>query len=310
LLLPLVRHNKLVGAFGSQIVLRWRQFEVRRRVKAKALGALDVELTRQQLNDNPALGQAVFEITFGHPFANEVVFGLVFPQDSPLDWLKENRISVAEQVVAALQKRILSEMTAELKQIFGVIALFREFDVNTLRVVLPKFYPEFEHRSQSALIISIKQLLDTRLVSWSDEQRAYQIDTTVRRIFAHALELSDPERYAAIRAAAVDYYAQLIRDIPGSRNVYFVEFCYHSLYKADWQMYNQEQIQEIFEQFFRYYISPDGRFLDQQSITGLRELLSKDQELLEALQRHNLPATALVETLDDFRTRAETVGQA
>jgi hypothetical protein len=306
LLLPLVRSQRLIGAFGSQVALRWRQFEVRRRVKARSLEAFSPEFTRQQLDDNSALSKVVFEMTFGHPFANEVVFEMANSHDAPLEWLEQHRGEVAQRIVDDIQERVLADVTEELKRIFRVIALFREFDVNTLRAVLPQFYEEFRNRSQSALLISIKQLLETRLVSWSDEKRAYQIDPTVRRIFARALEWSNPKQYEALRDAAIAYYETLIRDIPGSRNVYLIEYYYHHLYKADPDKYNQSHIQLSFQQFLqKYYVSPDGRFLDEQSLHALRQVLEKDQELQETLRQRGLRPTLLSEMVRDFTIRRD-----
>lgn len=298
LLLPMVRANRIIGVFGSQVPLRWRQFEVRRKVRAHALDALSAEHTQAQLDDQ-ALGRAAYTLTFGHPFANEIVFELARQHAAPVRWLGEHQREVAQEIVTRLQKRVLAGMSDELKLIFSVIALFREFDVNTLRLVLPQFHAEFKNRSQSALLISIKQLLDTRLVSWSDEKRAYQLDPTVRKIFARALELNDPQRYARIRDAAIGYYKQLISDVPGSRNTYLVEYYYHTL-AGDTPETRATLEQSLAGFFHRYYVSPDKKHLDDQAITTLRETFGSDQELQHTLAQHQLPSTLLADTLKNL----------
>lgn len=307
LLLPLMRNTRLLCLLGSQSPLRWRQFEVRRSVSAKRLAALSVAETTAQLGCGDAVGKMAYALTFGHPLANETLFHTAIAPNRHLpaaglaDLITSRRAELAEQVEQAIYARVLrlTEVTTELQQIFHVIALFREFDIHTLRTVLPLFYPAFRNRSESALLMSIKQLLDTRLVRWSDDSRAYQLDQTLRQILAHALSLREPDLYERIRAAAISYYEQLIHDVPGSRTVYVVEYFCHALYKAGSTPYNKKTIEDRMQKIVRaYYYSPDGRYRDETELTLLRKRFAQDEELPGILRDHQLSPHLFVQLID------------
>lgn len=299
-LLPLVQQNHCICVFGSQSELRWRQFEVRRRVQPYPLKALDKEALQKQTEteQNGTLGDLIFQMTSGHPLASETVYEQLQDGTSSEQWWLEHRRAVAEAVVSRMYERTHKEMSDELRDILEVISLFREFDVNTLRYVVSQFIPVLKGLSQSALLIRIKQLLETQFVTWNDELRAYQLDPAVRKIFAYAVELKDPERFQEIHAVAAQYYAGLIRDVPGNRSVYIAEFYYHSLYKRTDDLYNEEDVKKTFQTFFdRYYTNHDGSLAHPTLLKSLREQL-EDEELQSVFAAHNLPPTLLVEVFN------------
>ncbi|NNJ10321.1 ATP-binding protein [Chloroflexales bacterium ZM16-3] len=304
LLLPLMRDAHLLCILGSQAPLRWRQFEVRRRVKAEPLTAFDIAATSAQISQNGDVGKEIYAITFGHPLANEAIYReVVQPGGSApelLQIVEQRRADLAAMVVRKIYNRVEGGVSEELSQIFPVIALFREFDIHTLRTVLPQFYPGFKNRSDSALLLSIKQLLDTRLLEWSDHSRAYQLDQTMRKIFTRALSLDDPEHYARICDAAMSYYEQLIREVPGNRNMYIVEFFYHSLYKGEPTLYNEKTIEDRLRQIIRtYYYSPDGRYRDDAELHQLRARFLQDTELTMLLSSRNLEKNLFIRLIDE-----------
>lgn len=306
LLLPLMRDKHLLCILGSQAPLRWRQFEVRRRVKTEQLTALDLASTAAQISQDAKVGQAIYTITFGHPLANETIYSEVMrPGMSAheLRHLVEERLpDLAAMVVRTIYGRVQGGVSDELNQIFHVIALFREFDIHTLRTVLPQFYPAFKNRSDSALLLSIKQLLDTRLLEWNDDSRAYQLDQTMRKIFTRALALGNPKHYAQICDAAMSYYQQLIREVPGNRNVYVVEYFYHSLYKGEPTLYNEETIEgRLRSMIHAYYYSPDGHYRDDAELSLLRERFAQDTELPLLLNSHNLKTNLFIRLIDELR---------
>ncbi|NTV62052.1 MAG: hypothetical protein HGA65_00750, partial [Oscillochloris sp.] len=271
------------------------------RVQAIHLPALDTQETLDQIGCAPELQSQIYAFTQGHPLANEMVYDVLqqhlLGALHPRQVLAEQRTRIAERIISAIYSRVLGGVSSELAQIFGVIALFREFDIHTLRTVLPTFEPAFVHRSDSALLLSLKQLLDTRLVTWSDERRAYQIDPTIRQIFSYALRWSHTERYLDIRDAAITYYRQLIQDVPGNRNVYIVEYYYQALYKGDREIYNQDAFKEAIQ---HYYFSPDQRYRADQALGQLRERFLDDPELAGLLAERKLAPRHFLAVLDVF----------
>jgi hypothetical protein len=300
-LLPLVRSEHLLCVLASQAPLRWRQFDVRRRVKAWELPALDPEDTLAQVGCDLDVRDLVYAFTQGHPLANEMVYDvlrdeLAFARHMR-NVIEKQRVQIAQRIVKAIYSRVLGGVSAELAQIFGVIVLFREFDTHTLRTVLPMFEETFANRSDSALLLSLKQLLDTRLVTWSDERRAYQIDPTIRRIFSYALRWSEPDRYMAIRDAAIRYYQQLIHEVPGNRNVYVVEYYYQALYKDDRELYNQKSLKQNIQ---TYYFSPDHSYRDDKALEQLRDRFEHDEEVMALLKERGLEPTLFTAVLSEL----------
>jgi hypothetical protein len=301
LLLPLVRKEQLVCLLGSQVALRWRQFEVRRRVQPYELAPLAADASKDQIGCAADLEHMIFEITAGLPLANEIVHAYLADQPTSVEWLLEHREQLARMITAETQRRVVNGMPEEIKPIFNILSLFREFDVHTLQTILPQFLSDFKSRSQSNLLQAVKQMVATRLVNWNDTLRAYQIDPTIRKIFARAQEWGDPQLYQAIRAAALKYYSELLGEVPSNRHVYLLELLYHRLYKAPAGSYNNDELQAEFKELLRdYYTSRNSDYADTYALGQLQQLLQQDQELEQALERHQIPPTLLANVLDTF----------
>lgn len=299
LLLPLIRSERIFCFLGSQVALRWRQFEVRRRVQAHELHPLGVSDTSAQIGCGEELQNLVFELTAGLPLANEIVHEYLERNPATAEWLTEHREVIARNIIAETQERVVTGMPEEIKPIFRILSLFREFDVNTLQIILPQFL-DMSGRSQSALLQAIKQLLATRLVNWNDTLRAYQIDPTIRKIFARALAWEKPELHTSIHAAALAYYEDLVREVPSNRHVYICEYFYHLLYIDHADSYNDDTLKAQFESMIRrYYISPDESYADTAALAQLRGLIENDEELKQALVMRQFSETLLCEALDE-----------
>ncbi len=305
LLLPLLHTERLIAVLSSRTALRWRQFGVRRRVQSVMLTTLDVEATRQQTGLDDSSVQQVFALTCGHPFANEVALNHLSSGPASEKNLDGHAPDVATAIVDALLERTLTGRATEFKRIFEVLALFREFDIDTLRTFLPRFLPEYANYSQSALLASLKSMQEARLVGWNNEKRAYEIDPTVRRILVKALRLNDPERYALIRAAAVEYYTTLIEDVSGSRNTYLLEYYYHLLSYNHADGIQAAEVQGRFAQFLRrYFVSPDGHYLDTEALNELRGMIQDDEELTSVLDDRQLSCMLLIQAITELESSA------
>lgn len=284
LLLPLIARGRVVGVFGSQAPLRWRQFDVRRRVDLYQLEPLDTEATSDQLDVSAELASAVYQITYGHPLANEIVRALLDAVHAPAAYLASQGSAIAAQVVGGLLARAKVEPDSELRSILQAAALLREFDVNTLRVVLPSAFPVFTNRSQSALMLAIRQLAETRMIRWDDRRRAYQLDSTLRAIFTHELRLNHPGWYTELRHATIEFYTSLIAEVPSRREEYLLEWLYQTMQKPDWDERDASPVQNQFREYIKRYYSPPRREAGAgPAVARLRTLLAQDQELHVAL---------------------------
>lgn len=298
LLFPLISQARVFGLFGSQAQLRWRQFEVRRRVSPYLLQPLDTIATAEQVHVNETIAQQIYHLTFGHPSANETVRREIGDAGGNTAIIAVNQPAILETIVEEIIQRankILQrnkdtspyafvEITTELRSILSVAALLRDFDVNTLRVMLQRIFPTFANRSQSALMLSIRQLAETRLIRWVEASRSYQIDPTLRHIFAREVEINHPDWYTTIREAAAEFYRKLADDIPSRSDEYLIEYLYQSLCHLDWSNESRQKLLTEFASYLRRYPS-----------TQVRAILEQDTEIQAALLQHELSIEVLLE---------------
>lgn len=325
LVLPLIhdpggRPARTVCVFASQILLRWRQHNVRRRVTAQPLGPLSLEATVKQVGD-PALGGALFQLTSGHALANRVAIEYLQRQSPTASeqrtWLLEHQSELIAEVVEHLHKHAATSMLVagaalpeswerwHIWTIIEPLAILREFDVNSMRVVLKAYDQRLDGINQSDLLIAIRELLKTRLVEWSSALRAYQIAPAIRQIFAQALKLRQPEIYAALRTTAARYYADQIRTVPGNRNLYLIEYAFQTLNDPATTPDGAMQLVAQLERFLAtHYANASRTYLDHEGLEALERLLAADMELQEALKRQHCPPDLLVEVVRNFRRPA------
>lgn len=321
ILLPLIhdpesRATRVIGVFASQMQLRWRQQNVRRRVNPKPLAPLSLDATQSQVGDKD-LGRALYKLTFGHALANRVAIDYLQAQDlassERFDWLTQNESKLIEAVIANVREHATQSMLAatalpegwedwDLWHILEALSVLREFDVNSMRVVLEASDERFHGIGQAALLVFIRELLKMRLVEWNNTLRAYQIAPALRQIFARALELRHPERYVQLRNAAIHYYSAQIRTVPGNRNLYLIEHAFQQL--SDPKM-TSETVRDVTAQFndalSTYYANAAKTYRDEESLAALERMLASDAELQTAFQQAGQPPNLLQDAVARFR---------
>lgn len=328
-LLPLVhdsgdRPTRVICVLASQILLRWRQHNVRRRVRAQPIGPLSLDATREQAG-GAKLGDMLYQITFGHALSNRVALEYLQARRSAsldeLEWVAQHQPELIGEVAHRLREHAVQSMlvsgvslpdqweTWELWQILEAIAILREFDVNSMRVALEHYDERFVGRSQSTLLIAIRELLTTRLVEWNGALRAYQVAPAIRQIFARALALRQPERYAAMRRAALVYYEEQIRTVPGNRNLYLIEYAFQRLSLPNAPPEDVFQLEaDLLRMLGAYYANASRTYLDQESLGALALALKADTELQQALTARGAPADLLIAAVERFRSLDKGAG--
>jgi hypothetical protein len=327
-LLPLVhdpggKPARVVAVFASQIVLRWRQHNVRRRVQLRRLEPLSLEATQEQAGDE-ALGSALYELTSGYPLANRVGLAYLEQQRAPRDdrraWLTQHQPHLMEAMLERLRQHTAeSRLTLEPQPvpeqqgrwdswaILKPLAVLREFDVSSMREILGAYDDRYRSASQSDWLITIRELLQTRLIEWNSSLRAYQIAPVIRQIFARALALHQPEAYARLRSVAADYYKEQIGAVPGNRHIYIVEYVFQRLSHPDVTPDAVPPLlEEIAHLLAKYYANADRSHLALEGLAALEAMLndgqqSEGQELRAALARLGYPPEALLQIVQNFR---------
>lgn len=302
LLLPVVtKQKRTLTLLGSQAPLRWRQYEVRRRVQKLELMPLEEKYIARQLAEFAQAQHVLFQLTHGHPLANTLVRDYLHEKEYSAVWLQDetHQAQAAQFLTDKIIEHVFGDRSAELEALLQVISLLREFDIHTLRTLLPKVFPDLDVRSQSVLTLTVRQLAEKHVISWSDTTRSYQLDTTLQAIIARALELNNPTLYNTIRSQASDYYRTLVEKAPGGRNQFLVEYFYQSIYKDDPPMYNTSD--ELLHTFLHY--------LDQYyrsrltELERLRKVIAEDEGLREVLARRGLPPALFDDALQQFESQ-------
>lgn len=216
ILLPLIEENHAnhptVAVLASRNVLRWRHYAVRRKVDPIELKPLDEQATHAQVfppephnDEQQAQASRIYQMTFGHPSSTEYV---VTKSETPLDF-NEQEAPLRRSIVDELLKR--AYVPDDIRRVVETIALFRDFDIHTLRDVLPHCLPKtYKDKTQADYYNLLKQLLETHLIAWNNDRHAYVMDSTIGRIIEFGLRVYDARYYDAVNTAACNYYSRLV----------------------------------------------------------------------------------------------------
>lgn len=297
ILLPILqipRQHLIV--LSSQVELRWSKMSLRRRVNPYQLLPLTKDSISQLASHNAHIKDMVFSITVGHPLSIVTLFQQFEQQPVTTEWLAQHEKVMSRRVAETLIDHIVKNGGTELREVLRILSLLREFDVATLRTILPQFLVTFQSRSQSALLVTIKQLQETTIVRWNGERRAYQIDPTVRSILSNDLFLNMSSQYGEIQVAAKNHYNLLMESSLSNQNMYLLEYMYHYiLSNAD--TLSDKAVQVSFEQkLLHLYVSRDGQ-CNKSALEKVFHRIEEDEELLLTLARFNLPENILLKTI-------------
>lgn len=251
-----VRHKGIVYVMGSQAPLAWRQYDLRRHVEILQLDVLDSAHSAEQLrtfasigatHDGPvALADTITSLTGGHPLANVIVQATLSEQAYPALWLRDNVGPLTLHLCGALLERMLPEAyepratfdRSLLQASFRVGAVLPEFDVRTLRKLLPVLVAPADMPSISTLMLLVRRLVEKNIATWSDETVSYRLAPALRHIFAQELYYNERNCYTALREAAITHYANLVHESRGIEDLFLGELILQILYKADPPSYN------------------------------------------------------------------------
>jgi len=291
---PLVQTDRILLVVAGRSPVRWKRFEVRRRVLLRKLNPPEdsEKLVIQQAPSWSKLAPNIIKLTFGYPWGNQAVVKALEqigkPQAiEPTDFEQYRPELLQRLTTEVVEKRLLTDVAPDLRRAFHVIAPLRQFDVTTLRAVLPEFAPDqFKGLGGNYFLLMLNRLVDTALVEWSTEHKAYVLDDTLRRILALNLETHDPDLSLRIHQRAVDLFGRWLEEVPESRSSYLVEWLYHCAQVLRLQGEDRPEIASkvqhnmriVLERFYRQATVNDDRLLD--SASRLVNELALDDEII------------------------------
>lgn len=299
---PLVQSDRILLVVAGCSPVRWKRFEVRRRV---LLHKLDPprppeEFLERQSPRFSQLASDIARITFGYPWGNEVVLNELIKLQKTQTIDRSNfdqfrPLLLNRLVEEVIENKVMAEVDPDLRCAFHTIAPLRQFDVSTLQAILPRFAPTmFAGKGGNYFLLMLNRMVDTMLVEWSAKRKGYVLDDTLRRILALDMEVRQPDQFMAINQRAIELYESWLEEAPQIHggyiiDGYIVEWLYHRARAMQHEGMSldaigrrlQEDLQKCLDRFYQPTEADISRVID--GARRLSEELQRDDELEELL---------------------------
>ncbi len=251
-----VRGDKVVAIFAGRERVRFKKFEVRRRVEAVELKPFNQEQTGDQLQKiqqkSPdrrriyeqllealprGIVEAVLRFSAGHPLTSREVLEKLIDisqqrekEIGDKEALKEILGEIGGVVDRIIDQVILEEAEPKLRAYLRNVFIPRKFNVSHLRFCLRRFENEsYAEKADSFYLDLIARMVETKLVRWSSDHRGYILDPIVRKMMANLLRehKEKKDEYIERHQAAIELYDSWITKYPENATSYIIEKLFH-----------------------------------------------------------------------------------
>lgn len=285
---PLARWDRVILVLASRReIRRFRQWEVRRRLKKLPLSSFSPKDTIKQIGNEP-VGTMLYSYTNGHPFANWRVFhGLeqLLADGQPFNeaFLQDrNTAETIKLLLTAVKDWLLVDVKdPALARRLEVVATLRYFHIRSLQLLLADVEENAALSKKSDVYFQrlIGDMSETNLVRWSMQWHGYEVDSTVRHIFNRTLVLQNDAEYVRRHKAALDLHANWIEEVPWNSDRALIEATYHlgAIVKAKPEFLKKAR--EELTTLLTLVLGSEPTKLDLERIDTLSQLIEKDEEL-------------------------------
>ncbi len=325
-----VRSDKVVAIFAGRDRLRWKKFEVRRRVEAVELQPFNWQQTQEQLQkiQQESLDrrriyeqlkaypedvlEAILRFSAGHPLTSrevlEELIDIGQQQEKEIidkDTLKEILRRINGTVDRIIDGVILKEVKAtDLKTYLDNVCILRKFNASPLRFFLTRFEDEsYETKADRFYLDLIAKMVETTLVRWSSAHRGYILDPTVRKMMANVLRENETGEYIKRHNTAIELYDDWIKNFPESATSFIIEKLFH-LASVTLVQGQEKELGGKLQEELKKVLKEDS--LDIDEVLSLYEELRGDEELRELIGGKIF--TSLVNQVDIFSGKLESIG--
>lgn len=264
--------------FWQPKIARLRQIQLNQEIDP-----FNLESTKNHLPERyKSLAEAFYQITFGHPAANQWLALKVHEIE------EKQSYPVTAKQLEQLQSQLIKELTTWLvegillpeapfmvKGIVRPLSIFRQFDIQTLKTLLSQGLSQQEELlAQKGHYSLLQKMLASSLVQeWNTDLRRNQVfvkrpnfshfsmSPVLRRILNLDMQLNNPRLYRILHRTAFDSYSGKIETEPGY-NPYYRELLYHRAELLRLNQVTSEKIREVITAHLEQYSEIDEELTD------------------------------------------------
>lgn len=233
LLERLILTGKVLLIFTSRGELRtWKRFQVRQRVETHRLTAFDAETAGMEIcSDSSSTSQLIFKHSFGHPLVTDYISRLLKSEEYPNPTTESNSeiINLAEvrEVLQSVVNEIFSSLDAPITKIAKYISILRWISAESLRFLIEKLDASQLGRGDVYFLDQIASLQSNHLLYWNSSQKNYELDSVLRNIMTHFLEIDDLHLFGLANLHAFTFHLEHLDKYPQYLARYIPELIYH-----------------------------------------------------------------------------------
>ncbi len=302
LIAPLIRTDQVIVVMaGRRELPRWRDLAVRQRLKSFELKPFDKATTREQfqkLNYPPELADIVYRLSFGHPYASQVIgasLNITYRSAQSAADFEQEHLDEVKVLLGKVEDELLKAAESADRKIIRCLAAVRRFNIESARKILRDLQSDaLGRRSDGEFLLLFEDLQRTGLVWWSSEKHGYVVGEPLRRIIDLRIEKADPPDFQRRHKTALAFYSQAVERNPLDQPLYLLEILYH-VARREVCAGAEELKQVIIQDFIEQYLDP--AHLSADGADTFRHLLERDEELQNS--RNILP----YEIREDINTR-------
>lgn len=190
--------------------------------------------------DMEELCQSIFNITKGHPLANELICKKLIEKNITTKNFQDYtqyfiQLINKELIDRVIFKKYKLEDHKKLRSILEILSIARIFNSISLQILIDTFAKQ-EYRLSSSFKYSkyiIEEQIKNNLIHYDQSKKGYAVDHTLAIIFSSIMKKNKPNLYKKINQKLIDIYNEWISYYSGSDKINYIKEKYYHKLKID-----------------------------------------------------------------------------
>jgi len=279
----LILTGKVLLVFTSRGELRtWKRFQVRQRVETHRLTAFDAETAGKEINSNSQdTSQLIFEHAFGHPLVTDYVSRLLQNDEHTTLITGSNSenidIAAVREVLQAVVTEIFNPLEEPIAKVAKYISILRWVSAESLRSLIEKLDASQLGRGDVYFLDQIASLQSNHLLYWNSSQKNYELDTVLRHIITHFLEIDDLHLFGLANSYAFTFHLEHLEKYPQYLARYIPELVFHRALLKRCTLLDSQPI--TFQKWWETFLATKSSEVSTDAWKELLVRLKNDDEL-------------------------------